>query len=296
MTESRSESPSSPRIGRVLIYLVLIIGAAISVLPFLYMIMTSLKSYGSVVVDNFWPWAPFGSEAIQWNNYPDAIQTIGFDQQWQIPLFFRYLMNSMIVSGAIVLGTAITSILAAYTFAYIDIPGKNIFFMLILATLMIPNDLTLVSKVVMVYNFQWYNTYQALTVPFLVSVFGIFMLRQFFLQIPRDLYDAARIDGAGHLRYLAAIVVPISQPAIITIALLNFIWSLDNFRWPLLVTRDESMRVLAVGLQQFWAGEGATQTQLLMAFASMIVVPILVFYFFTQKNFTEGIAKTGIKG
>jgi ABC-type glycerol-3-phosphate transport system permease component len=296
MTKSRSERQSSPQIGRVLIYLVLIIGAVISVLPFLYMIMTSLKTYGSVVVDNFWPWAPFGNEAIQWNNYPDAIQTIGFDKQWQIPLFFRYLMNSIIVSGLIVLGTAITSILAAYVFAYIDIPGKNFFFMLVLATLMIPNDLTLVSKVVMVYNFQWYNTYQALTVPFLVSVFGIFMLRQFFLQIPRDLYDAARIDGAGHLRYLAAIVVPISQPAIITIALLNFIWSLDNFRWPLLVTRDESMRVLAVGLQQFWAGEGATQTHLLMAFASMIVVPILVFYFFTQKNFTEGIAKTGIKG
>lgn len=296
MTEQRSGQRTSIQTGRVLIYAVLILGAAISVIPFVYMILTSLKSYGSVVVDNFWPWPPFGTEAIQWSNYPEAIRTIGFDKQWQIPLFFRYLTNSIIVSGLIVVGTALTSILAAYVFAYMDIPGKNFFFMLILATLMIPNDLTLVSKVVMVYNFKWYNTYQALTVPFLVSVFGIFMLRQFFMQIPRDLYDAARIDGAGHLRYLLAIVVPISQPAVITIALLNFIWSLDNFRWPLLVTRDESMRVLAVGLQQFWAGEGATQTQLLMAFASMIVVPILVFYFFTQKNFTEGIAKTGIKG
>jgi ABC-type glycerol-3-phosphate transport system permease component len=296
MTDRRSGRRISIQTGRVLIYAVLILGAVISVIPFVYMILTSLKSYGSVVVDNFWPWPPFGTEAIQWSNYPEAIRTIGFDKQWQIPLFFRYLMNSMIVSGLIVIGTALTSILAAYVFAYMDIPGKNFFFMLILATLMIPNDLTLVSKVVMVYNFKWYNTYQALTVPFLVSVFGIFMLRQFFLQIPRDLYDAARIDGAGHLRYLLAIVVPISQPAVITIALLNFIWSLDNFRWPLLVTRDESMRVLAVGLQQFWAGEGATQSQLLMAFASMIVVPILVFYFFTQKNFTEGIAKTGIKG
>jgi ABC-type glycerol-3-phosphate transport system permease component len=296
MTNQRAKQSTSINTGRVLIYTVLILGAVISIIPFLYMILTSLKTYGSVVVDNFWPWPPFGTEAIQWSNYPEAIKTIGFDKQWQIPLFYRYLMNSMIVSGVIILGTAVTSILAAYVFAYLDIPGKNFFFMLVLATLMIPNDLTLVSKVVMVYNFKWYNTYQALTAPFLVSVFGIFLLRQFFMQIPRDLYDAARIDGAGHLRYLAAIVVPISQPAVITIALLNFIWSLDNFRWPLLVTRDESMRVLAVGLQQFWAGEGATQTHLLMAFASMIVVPILVFYFFTQKNFTEGISKTGIKG
>ena len=296
MIEKRRRLQRPLQIGRILIYTFLIIGAVVSVMPFLYMIMTSLKSYGSVVVDNFWPWAPFGTESIQWNNYPDAITTIGFDDAWGIPLFFRYLMNSVIVSGVIIAGTALTAILAAYVFAYIPIPGKNFFFLLILATLMIPNDLTLVPKVVMIYKLGWYNSYQALTVPFLVSVFGIFLLRQFFLQIPRELFDAARIDGAGHVRYLFSVVVPISQPAIVTIMLLNFIWSLDNFRWPLLVTGTNNMRVLAVGLQQFWAGEGATQTQLLMAFASMIVVPILVFYFFTQKNFTEGISRTGIKG
>jgi len=296
MNNPRAQLPARLDVGRILIYAVLILGALISVIPFLYMLLTSLKTYGSVVVDNFWPWPPFGTEAFQWSNYPLAIETIGMDKNWHIPLFFRYLMNSVIMSGVIVVGTVVTSILAAYTFAYIDIPGKNFFFILVLATLMIPNDLTLVPKVVMVYNFKWYNTYQALTLPFLVSVFGIFLMRQFFMQIPRDLYDAARIDGASHLRYLASVVVPISQPAVMTVALLNFIWSLDNFRWPLLVTRDENMRVLAVGLQQFWVGDGSTQTQLLMAFASMIVVPVLIFYFFTQKNFTEGIAKTGIKG
>jgi multiple sugar transport system permease protein len=116
------------------------------------------------------------------------------------------------------------------------------------------------------------------------------------MQIPRDLFDAALIDGAGHLQYLFYVVVPLSRPAIITTALLNFIFAWDSFKWPLLVTRDSSMRVLAVGLQQFMAQEGGTKIQLLMAFAGMVVIPVIVFYFFTQKYFTEGVARTGIKG
>jgi ABC-type glycerol-3-phosphate transport system permease component len=282
--------------GRIAIYTVLIVGAVLSVIPFVYMIMTALKSYGSVITLNFWPWWPFGTEPVQWSNFSEAITTIGNDSKWGIPLFYRYLLNSLIVTSLTIVGTLVTSMLAAYAFAFIKFPGKNFLFLLILATLMIPNDLTLVPKVVMIYRFQWYNTYAALTVPFLVSVFGIFLLRQFFMQVPQDLFDAAQIDGAGHLRFLSAIIVPISQPAIITVALLNFIWSWDNFRWPLLVTRDSNMRVLAVGLQQFMVGEGGTQTHLLMAFATMVVLPVLFFYFFTQKTFTEGISKTGIKG
>jgi multiple sugar transport system permease protein len=161
---------------------------------------------------------------------------------------------------------------------------------------MIPNDMTLVPKVVMMFNFQWYNSYLALTVPFFVSVFGIFLLRQFFMQIPKELFDAALIDGAGHIRYLFSVVLPLAAPAVITVALLTFIWTWDSFKWPLLVTRDSNMRVLAVGLQQYLVGEGGTKTQLMMAFATMVVTPVLIFYFFTQKYFTEGIARTGIKG
>jgi ABC-type glycerol-3-phosphate transport system permease component len=148
----------------------------------------------------------------------------------------------------------------------------------------------------MMFNFGWYNTYLALIVPFLASVFSIFLLRQFFMQIPKDLFDAALIDGAGHLRYLFAIVLPLSKPALVTTALLNFIWAWDSFKWPLLVTRDSNMRVVAVGLQQFMASEGGTKVQLLMAFATMVVVPVLVFYFITQKYFKEGVITTGIKG
>ncbi len=281
---------------RALIYAVLILGATASVLPFVYMLMTSVKTYGSATTNNFWPWPPLGDEPLQWNNFTEAITTAGMDKAWNIPLFVRYFANSVIVSVITVVGTVLTSILAAYALTHMNLPGRNLVFLLILATIMVPNDLTLVPKVVMMFNLQWYNTYLALTVPFLVSVFGIFLMRQFFLQIPRDLFDAACIDGAGHLRFLFTIVVPLSKPAIVTTALLNFIWAWDNFKWPLLVTRDSNMRVLAVGLQQFLQGEGGTKVQLMMAFATMVVIPIVVFYFFTQKYFTEGVITTGIKG
>jgi ABC-type glycerol-3-phosphate transport system permease component len=292
----RKVFPAKVNWDRVLLYGVLSIGATVAIIPFLYMVMSSLKSYGSIINNNFWPWWPLGTESIQWNNYPEAIQNIGFDRQWGVSLMVRYFINSGVMAVTVVIGTLVTSILAAYTLAFINIPGKSVFFFLILATLMIPNDMTLVPKVVMMFNFQWYNSYLALTVPFFVSVFGIFLLRQFFLQIPKELFDAALIDGAGHLRYLAAIVLPLAAPAVITVALLTFIWTWDSFKWPLLVTRDSNMRVLAVGLQQYLVGEGGTKTQLMMAFSTMVVMPVLIFYFFTQKYFTEGIARTGIKG
>ena len=282
--------------GRIFIYAVLIIGAIISIIPFIYMLLGSVKSYGNIINNDFWPWWPMGTEPLHWSNYSEAIRDVGMDRIWGIPLFYRYLLNSLIVTSAIVIGTLITSIMAAYAFSYINLPGKAIIFMLILTTLMISNDLTLVPKLVMMYNFKWYNQYLALTIPFMASVFGIFLLRQFFMQIPKELYDAALIDGAGHIRYLVTIVLPLAKPAVITVALLNFIWSWDSFKWPLLVTRDSNMRVIAVGLQQFLASEGGTRTHLMMAFASMVVVPVLIFYFFTQKYFTEGIARTGIKG
>jgi multiple sugar transport system permease protein len=292
-----SQKQSHPiKFGRIFIYVFLAFGAVLAILPFLYMVMTSLKSLGSVITNNLWPWWPLGNEQVQWINYPTAIDDIGFDRNWNLPLFFRYFLNSTLITLLTVSGTVLTSTMAGYAFAFIRLPGKNIFFIIILATLMIPNDLTLVPKVVMMYNFKWYNTYAALTIPFFISVFGIFLIRQFFLQIPKDLFDAALIDGASHMRYLFAIVIPLSKPAIITVALLNFIWVWDSFKWPFLVTRDSNMRVLAVGLQQFQSSEGGTKVHLMMAFATMVVLPILVFYFFTQKYFTEGIARTGIKG
>jgi multiple sugar transport system permease protein len=283
-------------VGRVSIYVVLVLGATGSLLPFVYMLMTSVKSYGSVVDNNFWPWPPFGAEGLQVQNYGAAIQAIGFDRQLGTWLFVRYLANSVIVTGGIVAGVLVTSILAAYALARLNLPGKNLLFVLVLAVIMVPEDATLVPKVVMIYNLHWYNTYWALIVPFTVNVVGIFLLRQFFLQIPRELFEAAVMDGMGHLRYLLSIVIPLSRPAILTVALLNFIWSWDAFKWPLLVTRDANMRVLGVGLQQFKGAEGGSNVQLLMVFATLVVIPVLLFYFLLQKQFREAVTTVGIKG
>jgi ABC-type glycerol-3-phosphate transport system permease component len=279
-----------------IVHAVLTLYAVIALIPFVYMVTTSFKSYGSMVTDNLWPWPPFGRESPQWQNYVNAIVQAGWDRQWHTWLFARYLANSLIVSVAVVAGVLITSSLAAYAFAQMDLPGKDVLFMLVLATIMVPSDLVLVPKVVMMFELHWYNTYLALIVPFLDSVFGIFLLRQFFLQIPRDLFDAARIDGAGHLRYLWAVVLPVSYPAVVTIALFTFIWSWDEFKWPLLVTRDDNMRVIGVGLEQFMVGEGGNGEQLLMALATLVVLPVLVLYFLTQRHFAEAIITSSVKG
>jgi ABC-type glycerol-3-phosphate transport system permease component len=281
---------------RVAMYVVLIVGAVVSLLPFVFMLMTSLKSYGAVINNNFWPWPPLGSEGLQLQNYTAAIQAIGFDRQLGLSLFVRYLANSVIVTGFIVLGTLVTSILAAYALARLNLPGKNVLFVIVLAVIMVPEDAILVPKVVLIYNLQWYNTYWALIVPYTVSVLGIFLLRQFFMQIPKELFEAAVMDGMGHLRYLISVVIPLSKPAILTVALLNFIWSWDSFKWPLLVTRDTSMRVLGVGLQQFKIAEGGASVHLLMAFAALVVMPVLLFYFLLQKQFREAVTTVGIKG
>lgn len=278
-----------------LIYAALIIGALISVAPFLHMILTSFKTYGSAVANIFWPWPPLGPEPVQLGNYPVAIQTIGWDRGWGTWLFLRYLANSLIVAGGTVAGVLVTSTLAAYALSRIRLPGQNAIFLLILTAVMTPEDLTLVPKVVMMFNLNWYNTYPALIVPFCVSVFGIFLLRQFFLQIPRELYEAAVLDGVGHLGYLWRVVVPLSRPALLALALLTFVWSWDNFKWPLLVTRDASMRLIAVGLQQFMIGEGK-EVELLMAFATLVAGPIICLYFIAQRYFREGILTAGLKG
>jgi ABC-type glycerol-3-phosphate transport system permease component len=260
------------------------------------MLMTSLKTYGAIINNSVWPWPPFGTEPLQLQNYPTAIQHIGFDRQLGLPLFVRYLFNSVLVTASIVIGTLVTSTLAAYALAKLNVPGKNLLFILILAIIMVPEDAILVPKVVLMYNLHWYNTYLALIVPFTVNVVGIFLLRQFFMQIPKELFEAAVMDGMGHLRYLISIVIPLSKAAMLTVALLNFIWSWDNFKWPLLVTRDTSLRVLAVGLQQFKTAEGGTNVHLMMVFATLVVIPILFFYFLLQRQFQEAITTVGIKG
>jgi ABC-type glycerol-3-phosphate transport system permease component len=172
--------------------------------------------------------------------------------------------------------------------------------MVLLATLMIPGTVTFIPNLLMIRGDiipwgSWLNSLPALTVPFMAKAFAIFLLRQFFRNIPKELWDAARIDGAGHLRFLVLVVVPLSKAPILTVTLLTFIDSWNEFVWPLLVTTNATWRPLGVGLWTF-VSEAGPQTHLLMAGAVITIIPVLIIYFVTQKHFTEGIASSGLKG
>ncbi|MFZ6027859.1 MAG: carbohydrate ABC transporter permease [Chloroflexota bacterium] len=280
------------RLTYALIYLVLIGGALVAILPFFWMVSTSLMTLGETILRQWIPKAP------QFSNYSEA---------WEEAQFARYFLNTVIISFTTLVGLLITSTLAGYAFARIHFTGKNLIFALLLATMMIPESVTMIPNFLMIrggifplpgpaeWNGSWLNQLPALTVPFMANAFSIFLLRQFFAKIPDELWDAARIDGAGHLRFLLQIVLPLSKAPMMTVTLFAFIGSWNAFLWPLLVTTTPRWRPLMVGLWTF-VNEAGSETQLLMAGAVIALLPILLLYFLTQKQFTEGIATTGLKG
>jgi ABC-type glycerol-3-phosphate transport system permease component len=281
--------PSRFRIrpGRIILYLVLIIGAVIAILPFFWMVSNSFMTLGETINRR---WLP---ATLQFENYIEA---------WEEANFARYFMNSVIITGVTLLGVVITSVLAGYAFARIRFVGRDLIFAILLSTLMIPESVTVIPSFLLIRGAifplpggSWLNKLPALTVPFMANAFSIFLLRQFFAKVPDELWDAARIDGAGHLRFLSQIVLPISKAPIMTVVIFAFIGAWNAFMWPLLVTTKETWRPLMVGLWNF-KSEAGPETHLLMAGAVFTIIPILILYFFTQKQFTEGIATTGLKG
>lgn len=278
--------------GQLLIYLLLIAGAAVAIIPFFWMISTSLMTLGETINRQWLPKVP------QIQNYIDA---------WGEADFNKYFMNSVIITATTLIGLLFTSILAAYAFARIKFAGRGIIFTLLLATMMIPESVTMIPNFLVIrgdviplpgplaWKGSWLNQLPALTVPFMANAFSIFLLRQFFATIPEEYWDAARLDGASHLRYLVQIMVPMSKAPIMTVVIFSFIGSWNAFLWPLLVTTKPTWRPLMVGLYTFIT-EAGPQTHLLMAGAVITLIPIIILYFLTQKQFTEGIATTGLKG
>ena len=295
---ARSITSGSPTRVSAWVYVVLVVVGIASLLPFVWMVMTSVKDYGDVISLKLWPWPPLGDSQPNLGNFAEAINTIGMDGDTGLPLFVRQLFNTAFITAIVIVVSVSTSVMAAYAFAQLNFPAKNVLFVLVLATFMIPEEVMLVPRAVMMNKayLNLYNTIPAMVAPFLATAFGIFLLRQFFLQIPKDLFDAARIDGANHISYLTRVMVPLAQPAILTLALLEFIWTWNEFRWIQLVTSSENMRTVSVGLVGFLQSDGGAKTQLAMAVAVMVVLPVVVLYLFTQRYFTEGIATTGIKG
>ena len=272
---------------RILAYTLLTIGAILAVIPFLATISISLMN----VTEASSLASPLPSTP-QWGNYTEA---------WQDASFSKYFFNSVKIALIVLVGDIVFSILAAYAFAMIDFPGKNLLFVLMLATLTLPAAITwlpnflTVSWLGKVTPIQWIDNWPALTIPFMASAFGIFLLRQFFQQIPRELWASTQIDGGGHLRYLWSIVIPLSKAPILVLALFSFSGSWDSLAWAILVTRQETWRPISYGLQVF-IQEAGSYTNLQMAGAVITMAPLIIAYFFIQRQFIESMTRSGLKG
>jgi len=268
-------------LGRMSLYVVLIVGAVVMLLPFFWMLSTSFKTLVDAMrIPPIWIPSP-----LQWQNYPAA---------WHAAPFARYFFNSFFISSMTMVGEVITCIFAGYAFAKMKFFGKHVLFLLVLATFMIPGHMLLVPSYVLVRGLGWYDTYWALIMPWITSGFGIFLMRQFFRTLPDELWDAARIDGCPRVRYVLQIAVPMVRPGIATVALLQFINSWNSFLWVLIMTDSPLMRTIPVGLR-FFQMEAGTEYPMLMAASTMAIVPVIILFFFAQKHFVRGLARTGVK-
>ncbi len=213
---------------------------------------------------------------------------------WRAAPFARYFFVSFLTAGLQVLGGILFATMAAFAFARIRFPGRDTLFMLFVATMMIPGEVLLIPNYILLAKLGWLDTFYALIVPWLASVFGIFLLRQFFLSLPQDLFDAARIDGASHWGMLWRIAFPLAVPGLVTYGIFAFLGAYNALLWPLIVTQSPEMRTIQVGLQAF-IGEAGSDYGQLMAASTMAIMPIIIGYFFAQRHFIQGIARSGIK-
>ena len=279
---------ASRKVGPSLVvaYIVLAAGALTMLLPFLWMLSSSLKTTEAIFVQPKNWIQMFIPTMFEWVNYTRAFQIVPFA---------RFFLNSIIVAAAVTIGQVITSSLAAYSFSRLTFPGRDKLFFAYLATMMIPGSVTLIPVFVLMKVFGWIDTYKALIIPAMFSAYGTFLLRQFFMTLPRELEDAAKIDGCGFFRIFWTIILPLSKPAIATITVFAFMGNWGSFMWPLLVTNTMEMRTLPIGLQSFQS-QYSTEWNLLMAGSIMAMLPMIIIFIFTQRYYIESIKLTGVKG
>jgi len=271
-------------LSSVAVHTVLIIGAIAFLFPLVWMLSTSLKPLPETtkIPPTIIP------SKFMWSNYAHATTAIPF---------WKYAKNTLIVCVLSVIGTLISSTLVAYGFSRIQWKGRNAVFYCVLATMMIPFPVIMAPLFVVFGKLGWIGTLKPLWIPsFGAAAFNIFLLRQFFRTIPTELTEAARIDGCSELGILLRIVLPLSKPVLLVVALFQFIASWNDFLGPLVYLTRENTYTLALGLQFFQSQHGGTFWNYLMAASSLIVLPIIVIYFFAQKAFIEGISLTGLKG
>lgn len=270
-------------LGTVLTYIVLSIGAIAFVIPFAWMLSTSLKPLDQIFIYPI-QWIP---RPFVWANYPQVFEMVPF---------LTYTINTVIITVLGVIGSLLGSSFAAYSFARLRYPGKNMLFFVMLATLMVPSWVTLIPTFVMFKTFGWLNTYLPILVPaFFATPFNTFLLRQFFLTIPTELEDAARIDGCSTLRIFLSIILPLAKPALATIAIFAFFYYWNDFLGPLIYLQSQDKFPISLGIATF-VSEQSNNYALMMAAATMALAPPILLFFVAQRLFIQGVVITGVKG
>ena len=272
------------RVPHVIVFVILVLAGVCFLAPFAWMLSTSLKPLNETM--SLPPrWLP---SHIQWHNYPDAIAAMGY--------FWRYTWNTLFLCFMTVLGTVTSSALAAYGFSRIDWKGRDKVFLILLATMMIPFPVIMVPIYSLFKTLGWIGTTRPLWVPSLFAgAFNVFLLRQFFMTLPRDMSEAARIDGCNEFQIFLRIILPLSKPALLVVAIFQFMATWNDFLGPLIFLAEQKDFTLALGLQSFQSQQGGTSWHLLMAASTLVVLPVVVLFFFTQRSFVEGVATTGAK-
>lgn len=265
-----------------IVYVLLTLFAAFMVYPIVY-------TYGAAFMTpeeaNAYP-PSFFPKSLYWGSILTVLKLVPID---------KFISNSFIVSTLVMIGQLITASLAAYAFALISFKGKNLIFALFMATMMIPWEVTIIPNYLTMKHWGWLDSYQGLTVPFLASAFGTFLLRQFFLQLPRELFEAAKIDGCGHIRSFVRIVMPLSRPALATLAVYSFLSAWNMYLWPLLITNSEKMRTVQIGIAMLQFQE-FTIWSLVLTGVALVLLPSLLLLVLGLKQLVRGLTAGAVKG
>jgi multiple sugar transport system permease protein len=286
-TVKKSKLFSKNTIKVLSLYVFLSIVGLTMILPFAWMVSTSLKDSVEVYTGDPLDWRSWIPENFIWKNYIDVFKVIPF---------LRFYFNSLFVALSVTLGVVTTSSLAGYAFSRLNFVGRDKIFFAYLSTMMIPGAVVIIPVFILMRYFGWIDSYKALIIPAMFTAYGTFMLRQFFMTLPKDLEDAAKIDGCGYLGIFLRIILPLSKPALATITVFTFIGNWQSLLWPLLVTNSINMFTVPIGLSYFESQYYLVNWTLLMAASAMAIVPIVIVFIFAQKFFIQGIKLEGIKG
>lgn len=280
-TLNRMRANGMPRwMSQAAVMIVLLIGGFVMVAPFVWMIATSLKPAKEVFLGNFFPIAP------TWENYFAVLNKVPFA---------RWYLNSLIVAGAVTLSVAFFDSLVGFVLAKYEFRGKNIIFVFILSTLMVPTEMLIIPWFILSNSLNWVDTYWGIMFPGVMTAFGVFLMKQFMEGIPSELLDAARIDGVSEFGLFWRIALPLVKPAIAALCIFTFLGNWNAFLWPVIITEKMAMRTVPVGLA-FFSGEAGSAWELIMAGASMATIPVLIVFLIFQRQIIKGIALTGLKG